>query len=41
MLFSVPTDVLIYAEKFEFENPANMEDKQCEQTEQFSVLTKE
>ena len=26
--FSVPAD-LIYAEKFEFENPTIMEDKQC------------
>ena len=32
---------LIYAEKFEFENPAIMEDKQCKQTERFSVMTKE
>ena len=31
---------LIYAEKFEFENPAIMEDKQCKQTERFSVMTK-
>ena len=35
---------LIYAKKFEFENPAIMEDKQCKQTEQngakFSVMTK-
>ena len=31
---------LIYVEKFEFENPAIMEDKQCKQTEQFSVMTK-
>ena len=30
---------LIYAEKFEFENPAIMEDKQCKQTERFSVMT--
>ena len=28
-IFSVPTDVLIYAEKFKFENPAIMDDKQC------------
>ena len=27
-------------EKSEFENPAIMEDKQCKQTEQFSVITK-
>ena len=32
---------LIYAEKFEFENPAIMEVKQCEQTERFSVIKKE
>ena len=32
---------LIYAEKFEFENPAIMEDKKCKQTERFSVMTKE
>ena len=31
---------LIYAEKFEFENPAVMEDKQCKQTERFSVMAK-
>ena len=31
---------LIYAEKFELENPAIMEDKQCKQTERFSVMTK-
>ena len=31
---------LIYAEKFEFENPAIMEDKQCKQTERFSVMAK-
>ena len=31
---------LIYKEKFEFENPAIMEDKQCKQTERFSVMTK-
>ena len=30
---------LIYAEKFEFENPAIMEDKQCKQMERFSVMT--
>ena len=30
---------LIYAEKFEFENPAIMEDMPCKQTEQFSVMT--
>ena len=29
---------LIYAEKFEFENPAIVEDKQCKQMEQFSVM---
>ena len=28
-IFSVPADVLIYAEKFKFENPAIMDDKQC------------
>ena len=32
---------LIYAEKFEFENPAIIEDKQCKQTERFSVIAKE
>ena len=31
---------LIYAEKFEFENPAIMEAKQCKQTERFSVMAK-
>ena len=31
---------LIYAEKFEFENPAIMEDKQCKQTERFKVMGK-
>ena len=31
---------LIYAEKFEFENAAIMEDKQCKQTERFSVIAK-
>ena len=31
---------LIYAEKFEFENPAIKEDKPCKQTERFSVMTK-
>ena len=31
---------LIYTEKFEFENPAIMEDKQCKQTERFSVTGK-
>ena len=31
---------LIYAEKFEFENLAIMEDKQCKQTERFSIMTK-
>ena len=30
----------IYAEKFEFENPGIMDDKQCKQTEQFSIITK-
>ena len=30
---------LIYAEKFEFENPAIVEDKQCKQTERFSIMT--
>ena len=30
----------MYAEKFEFENTALMEDKQCKQTEQFSVMAK-
>ena len=29
---------LIYAEKFEFENPAIMEDKQFKQKERFSVI---
>ena len=32
---------LIYVEKFEFENPTIMEDKQCKQIERFSVMTKE
>ena len=32
---------LIYAKKFEFENLAIMEDKQCKQTERFSVMAKE
>ena len=31
---------LLNAEKFEFENPAIMEDKQCKQTERFSVMAK-
>ena len=31
---------LIYVEKFEFENPAIMEDKQCKQMERFSVMAK-
>ena len=31
---------LIYAEKFEFENPVIMEEKKCKQTERFSVMTK-
>ena len=31
---------LIYAEKFEFENPAIMEDKQCKQTKRFWVMEK-
>ena len=31
---------LIYSERFEFENPAIMEDKQCKQTERFSVMAK-
>ena len=32
---------LIYAEKFEFENPAIIENKQYKQTQRFSVMTKE
>ena len=32
---------LIYAEKFEFENPAIMEDKQCKQMERFLIIAKE
>ena len=32
--------LLIYAEKFKFENTAIMEDKQRKQTERFSVTTK-
>ena len=31
---------LIYAEKFEFQNAAIMEDEKCKQTERFSVMTK-
>ena len=31
---------LIYTEKFEFENPAILEGKQCKQTERFSVIAK-
>ena len=31
---------LIYAEIFEFENPAIMEDKQCKQAERFSLMAK-
>ena len=31
---------LNYVEKFEFENPTIMEDKQCKQTKQFSGLAK-
>ena len=38
--FSVPTTSLIYADKFEFEYSAIMEDKQCKQTERFSVMAK-
>ena len=32
---------LIYAEKFKFENPAIMEDKQYKQMERYSVMAKE
>ena len=32
---------LIYAVKFEFENPAILEDKQCKQTERYSIMAKE
>ena len=32
---------LIYVENVEFENPAIMENKQCKQTERFSVKAKE
>ena len=32
---------LIYAEKFEFENSAIMEDKQCKQMERFLAMAKE
>ena len=32
--------LLIYAEKFEFENPVIIEDKQCKQTERLSVMAK-
>ena len=32
---------LIYVEKFEFENPAIMEDKQCKQMERFLIIAKE
>ena len=38
--FSVPTTSLIYAEKFELENPAIIEDTQCKQRERFSVMSK-
>ena len=31
---------LTYAEKFGFENPAIMEEKQCKQTQWFSVMAK-
>ena len=31
---------LIYAEKFKFENPVIMEDKQCKRMELFSVMAK-
>ena len=31
---------LTYAEKFGFENPVIMEEKQCKQTERFSVMAK-
>ena len=31
---------LIYYDKFELENPAIIEDKQCKQTEQLSVMAK-
>ena len=32
---------LIHAEYFNFENSAVMEDKQCKQMEQFSIMAKE
>ena len=38
--FSFRLMSLIYAEKIEFEDPAITEDKQCKQTERFSVMTK-
>ena len=31
---------LIYAEKFDFENPTIMEDKQCKQMKRFSEMAK-
>ena len=36
--FSFRLTSLIYAEKFEFENPAIMEDKQCKQMERFLAM---
>ena len=39
LVFYVPTNVINFAEKFEFKNPATMDDKQCKQTEQFSKQT--
>ena len=41
MLFSVLTDVINLCGKIRIRNPTIMEDKQCKQTERFSVLTKE
>ena len=39
-IFSAPMTSLIYAEKFEFENPAIMKDRQCKQTKRYSVIAK-
>ena len=39
-LFSVPSGIINLCGKIQIENPAIMEDKQCKQTELFSVMTK-
>ena len=37
-IFSVPTDIIIYAEKAQFENPRHYGGQECKQTERFSVI---